>query len=183
LRNSRNVSATKERKLLAIGKTIKLAGGFIIGFYTHVVGIVMERVRTNLIGDQAAVPDDHKSLYDQAADEIRGELERIGQSQMIAQILRYPLSAMCHYLESYNCKFRLLCDPRESKEDKAVQVATDDYVRNHFGRALPKEAALSASIMSADCNRHLDSCPDVSPPYTSEQRQLTVVTTDADVCC
>jgi hypothetical protein len=125
-----------------IGKTIKLAGGFIIGFYTHVVGIVMERVRTNLIGEQTAVPDDHKSLYDQAAEEIRGELEGIGQAQMIAQILRYPLSAMCHYLEFYNCKFRVLCDPRESKEDKAVQVATDDYVRNHFGRALPKEAAL-----------------------------------------
>lgn len=57
-----------------IGKTIKLAGGFIIGFYTHVVGIVMERVRTNLVGEQAAVPEDHKSLYEQAAEELRGEL-------------------------------------------------------------------------------------------------------------
>jgi hypothetical protein len=70
------------------------------------------------------------------------ELGGVGKSQIIAQILKYSLSAMCHYLEFYNCKYRLLCDPRESKEDKAVQMAADDYVRNHFGRALPKEAAL-----------------------------------------
>ena len=53
-----------------IGKTIKLAGGFIMGFYTHVAGVVDERVRTNLIGDADVVPDDHKALYDEAAAEL-----------------------------------------------------------------------------------------------------------------
>jgi hypothetical protein len=125
-----------------IGKTIKLAGGFVMGFYTRVAGIVMERVRTNLIGDADVVPNDHKALYDEAAAELRMELEGVGQSQAIAHILRVPLSAMAHFLESSGCKFHVLCDPRESKEDKAVQLSIDDYVRNHFGRALPKEAGL-----------------------------------------
>jgi hypothetical protein len=125
-----------------IGRTIKLAGGFIMGFYTHVAGIVMERVRTNLIGEAAAVPNDHSALYDEAAAELRIELRGVGQSQTIANILRIPLSAMAHFLEFYGCKFYLFSDPRESKEDRAVQLAIGDYVKNHFGRALPKEAGL-----------------------------------------
>jgi len=136
----------REEIAAEIGRTIKLAGGFIIGFYTHVVGIVMERVRTNLIGEGDAVPEDHAALYDQAAIELRGELNGIGQSQTIAQILRFPLTAMCHYLEFPSCKFQLFCDPRESKEDRAVQLAMDDYIRNHFGRALPKEAGLYVGL-------------------------------------
>ncbi len=134
----------EQREALAgkIGKVIKLADGFIFGFYTHVAGIVMERVRTNLIGEAHEVPTDHKSLYDAAADELRSELEGIGQSGTIAQLLRLPLSAMCHFLEEAQCKFRLFFDPREAKEDKAVRSAVDDYIRNHFGRAAPKEAAL-----------------------------------------
>jgi hypothetical protein len=133
---------TREVIASQIGKTIKLAGGFIMGFYTRVSGIVMERVRTNLIGDASVVPDDHKTLYDEAAAELRSELEGVGQSETIAHILRIPLAAMAYFLESASCKFRVVCDPRESKEDRAVQAAVDDYVRNHFARALPKEGGL-----------------------------------------
>jgi hypothetical protein len=132
----------KESIASQIGRIIKLADGFIMGFYARVAGIVMERVRTNLVGEAAFVPNDHKDLYDEAAAELRIELAGVGQSQTIAHILRIPLSALTHFLESPNCKFRLLCDPRESKEDRAVQLAIDDYIGNHFGRALPKEAGL-----------------------------------------
>jgi hypothetical protein len=132
----------REELAAEIGKTIKLAGGFVIGFFTHVARIVMERVRTNLVGEMDAIPKDHTSLYDQAVLELREELNGVGQSQTIAHILRFPLTAMCHYLEFPSCKFQLFCDPRESKEDRAVQLATDDYIRNHFGRALPKHAGL-----------------------------------------
>jgi hypothetical protein len=136
LREQREILASK------IGKIIKLADGFIFGFFTHVAGIVMERVRTNLVGEAHEVPSDHKALYDAAVAELRAELEGVGQSETIEQMLRLPLSAMCHFLEESQCKFRLFCDPREAKEDKAVHSGVDDYVRNHFGRALPKEAAL-----------------------------------------
>ena len=70
-----------------IGRLMKSYGAFFVGFYTHVSGVVMERVRSDLVGTAPKVPDDYAKLYEDAAAELRSELQGIGQSAVIARIL------------------------------------------------------------------------------------------------
>jgi hypothetical protein len=123
-----------------ISKLMKMYGAFFVGFYTRVAGVVMEHVRSNLVGTTTAVPDDYDTLYEEAAAELRSELQGVGQSACIAKILRFPVLATAHFLAYFGCKFKVLCDPRESKEDRAVQKAIDDLMTEHFARAAPEEA-------------------------------------------
>jgi len=102
----------------------------------------MERVRSNFAGTNNVVPEDHKNAYDEAAAELRLELQGVGQSEVIARILRIPLLATAHFLQYFGCAFSVFCDPRESKEDKAVQKAIDEFMTDHFARAAPEEAKL-----------------------------------------
>ncbi len=123
-----------------IGKVMKMYGCFFAAFYTHTKGVVMERVRTNCLGTETAVPDDHRQAYDDAATELRSELEGIGKSKVIARILRIPLGSTAYFLHYSRCKFKVLCDPRENKEDKAVQAVIDEFMIDYFARAAPEEA-------------------------------------------
>jgi hypothetical protein len=136
------------RKKLAsqISKTLKIHGAFLIGFYTHVCGVVMERVRVNQIGDASEVPLVHNALYSKAVEELRREFTGIAQSETIAHILRNPLLGMANFLAYFNCPFQVFCDPRESKEDKAVIAGIDWFIQNRFKVAAPKEAALYLGI-------------------------------------
>jgi hypothetical protein len=124
-----------------LSKLMKMYGAFFVGFYTHVAGVVMEHVRSDLVGQATAVPDDHGTLYENGADELRHGLEGTGQSAVIAKILRFPVLATANFLTYFGCRFKVLCDPRESKEDKAVQKAINDLMTEHFARAAPEEAA------------------------------------------
>jgi hypothetical protein len=139
----RRIMPEERRNFVArISKSVKMHGGFAVGFFIHVRGLVMERVRVNVLGEAVEVPDDHSELYQVAASELRRQLEGTAQSETIARILRNPLLGMAHFLEFFNCPFQVFCDPRESKEDKAVQAATEKFIRGHFARAAPKEASL-----------------------------------------
>jgi len=123
-----------------IAKLMKMYGAFFVGFYTRATGVVMEHVRSDLVGITTTLPDDYSKLYEDAATDLRSELQGVGQSAVIARILRFPVLATAHFLAYFGCKFKVLCDPRESKEGKAVQKAIDDLMTEHFVRAAPKEA-------------------------------------------
>ena len=131
----------REDIALRVSKLMKMYGAFFVGFYTHVAGVVMEHVRSELVGQATAVPEDHQNLYQDAATELRELLQGVGQSAVIARILRFPVLATANFLTYFGCKFKVLCDPREGKEDKAVQQAIDDLMKEHFARAAPEEAA------------------------------------------
>jgi hypothetical protein len=138
----------RERETIAeqIGKLLKMYGGFVVGFYVRVAGVVMEHVRSNLVGTARAVPENHADLYDEAATELRSLLQGTGQSAVIARILRFPVLATAQFLTYFRCKFKVLCDPRESKEDKAVQRAIDDLMMDHLALASPQEAKSYAGM-------------------------------------
>lgn len=142
----------RHREIVAgrIGRLLKMYGGVVFGFYTHVAGVVMEHVRSDLVGTASAVPDEHRKLYDDASAELRSELQGVGQSLVIARILRFPVLAAAQFLSYFRCKFKVLCDPRESKEDKAVQKAIDELMTDHFALAAPDEAK---SYLGMDASR------------------------------
>ncbi len=130
----------REKIAGTLGKAIKSYGGFVVAFYTHVAGVVMECVRSNLVGKAIAVPADHNVLYNNAAAELRREMEGVAQSKTIARILKLPLAGLAQFLSYFQCPFQLICDPRESKEDKAVLVAIDEFFRDHMTLAAPDQA-------------------------------------------
>jgi len=62
----------------------------------------------------------YEAVYEDAAADLRSELQGVWQSEVIARILRFPVAfRLLIFLAYFGCKFRVLCDPRESKEDKA----------------------------------------------------------------
>lgn len=138
----RRMSRTQREDIACrLSKLMKMYGAFFVGFYTRVSGVVMEHVRSDIVGKATVVPEEHGKLYEDAAQELRDELQGVGQSAVIARILRFPVLATANFLTYFGCRFRVSCDPRESKEDKAVQKAIDDLMTEHFARAAPEEAA------------------------------------------
>jgi len=146
-RDQREVVATK------IGRMLPLHGGFIAGFYARTVGIVTEKVRVDLLLDDHAksLPDKYAPQYEAARSELKEQLEGTAQSETIAMILRTVLSCIAQFLETSQCKFRLICDPKEKKEDKAVHAAVDEYLGKLLKNALPNVAKL---YLGMDNTRH-----------------------------
>jgi hypothetical protein len=134
----------EERITLAkkLSRLMKNHGAFVVGFFTRTQGVIMERVRVNSLDQFSQVPEDHSDMYSIAAGELQRQMQGVAQSKTIATILRIPLTAMAHFLEYFGCAFQMLCDPREAKEDKAVQNAIDWFVTNLFAKAAPQEAKL-----------------------------------------
>jgi hypothetical protein len=145
-RDQREAIATK------IGRMLPLHGGFIAGFYARVVGIVTEKVRVDLLFDDhaASLPETYTEQYEAARSELQEQLEGVGQSETIAMILRTVLSCIAQFLETSECKFRFICDPKEKKEDKAVHTAVDDYFKL-LKNAIPNAAKL---YLGLDNTRH-----------------------------
>lgn len=103
----------------------------------------MERVRVGLVGDDRGVPPDCNVLYERAALELREQAnEGVAQSETIASILRIPLAGLSHFMQFFQCPFRILCDPRESREDKAVLRAIDEFFSGPMAAIAPNEAKL-----------------------------------------
>jgi hypothetical protein len=103
-------------------------GGFVAGFYSSTRGVIMERVRTNLLDQAEEVPDDHRALYDAAREELLAQLQGVGQSELITQLLLTPFSALSTLLRSFECRFRVRYDPRQENEDQVVREALADYM-------------------------------------------------------
>lgn len=168
----RRMSRTQREYIASkVSKLLKMYGAFFIGFYTRVAGVVMEHVRSDLVGEATAVPDDHRKLYEDAADQLRSELQGVGQSAVIEKILRFPILGTAEFLTYFGCKFKVLCDPRETKEDKAVQRAIDHLIAEHLARIAPETAA---SYLGMDNSResHLEPGLQVADLLAGEVRSL-----------
>jgi hypothetical protein len=72
-----------------IQKVLRTYGCFVAAFYARVKGVVMEQVRSGLVGQQNEVPADHQALYAESASELRKNTEDgVAQSETISSILR-----------------------------------------------------------------------------------------------
>jgi hypothetical protein len=103
-------------------------GGFVAGFYSSTRGIVMERVRTNLMDEAEAVPNDHTDLYNAARTEVLTEFRGVGQSDLIERLMLLPFSALFNFLNSFDYSFRNRYDPRGETEDEQVRNAMVRYM-------------------------------------------------------
>ena len=104
--------------------TVALAeqGGFVTGFYMPTNGLIMEKVRVNLLGEADEVPLDHQNLYDVARRELLAEARgRPGQSELITRLLYLPAVAIKFMLGAFGCDFRIQYDPRQGDEDRVVR--------------------------------------------------------------
>lgn len=110
-----------------VGK-LKETGGFVAGFYSSTRGMVMERVRTNLLDEAAEVPIDHAALYDAARLELLDQFQGVGQSGILTMLLLTPFASISSLLRSFDCTFRVRYDPRQQDEDRAVREALADYM-------------------------------------------------------
>jgi hypothetical protein len=107
---------------------LKETGGFVAGFYSSTRGMVMERVRTNLLDEAAEVPIDHVALYDTARLELLDQFQGVGQSGILTMLLLTPFASISSLLRSFDCTFRVRYDPRQGDEDRAVREALADYM-------------------------------------------------------
>jgi hypothetical protein len=105
-------------------------GGFVAGFYSTTRGIVMERVRTNLLDEATAVPVDHTDLYNAARTELLAQFQGVGQSDLIGRLLLLPFSALSNVMNSFDCTFRIRYDPRGKTEDEEVRNAMGRYMES-----------------------------------------------------
>jgi hypothetical protein len=169
-------------------------GGFVAGFYSTTRGIVMERVRTNLLDEMDRVPEEHSALYDAARIELLTEFKGVGQSRLIKQLLLHPFSALSNLLASFDCTFRIRYDPRDQREDQEVRAAMGQYMQG-LAR-VPELFDDHNPFLGMDI--HIASHEDVglqlvdivagevrgffrrNPEALSENATLTLITTDSD---
>jgi len=107
---------------------LKDTGGFVAGFYSSTRGMVMERVRTNLLDEAAEVPIDHAALYDTARLELLDQFQGVGQSGILTMLLLTPFASISSLLRSFDSTFRVRYDPRQGDEDRVVREALADYM-------------------------------------------------------
>jgi hypothetical protein len=117
-------------------------GCFISGFYSPVDAYLLERVRTDLLGDVGvkSVPADHKALLAQKAEDLKAGWDGPGHSAIIRQLLLTPLSGLLNFAGAIDVRIRIIYDPRGPREDKAVWKALLD-LQEGFGKAMPKTAS------------------------------------------
>jgi hypothetical protein len=122
----------EERTALANGihDALYTHGGFISGFYTPADSFLMEKVRVTLFlaGREVSIPADHKrltALMNEAATELKAAWTGPGMSDIIITLLYTPVSGLLHFAEAIDAKLKVIYDPRERKEDKAVKAAIE----------------------------------------------------------
>lgn len=103
-----------------IRDVIHAHGGFISAFYTPANSFLLERLRVDLLDEAEAVPLEHKDLLVKKSEEVRADWTGPGQSHIISMLLHTPLSGLLHFGKALDLKYRVVYDPREPKEDKAV---------------------------------------------------------------
>ena len=141
-----------QRKLaLRLRDALTAHGAFIAGFYTPARAFVFERVRVGLMDEAEEIPEDGDPRYDQAAGELRAELQQgPGQSGVIWRLLLKPVMGVGNLLASLDCSYRIVCDPRDKREDKAVRAMLEDIVaRTGNLRGIPE-----AGDMRTDLDLH-----------------------------
>ena len=103
-------------------------GGFLSAFYTPVHSFLAERVRVNMLlaRQERAIPADPERLSELiqvAAEELKAERTGPGLSAAISDLLHTPISALLHFADFIDIRLKVIYDPREPREDRAVQAA------------------------------------------------------------
>jgi hypothetical protein len=121
----------KDRRRLAqrLRDALTSHGAFIAGFFTPVRPFVLEHVRTNLMFDGITeLPEDHQALVDEAIRELLAQHKGPGQSGVISKLLSLAVGGVANMLASFEAGFKIICDPREKKEDNVVRASVADFV-------------------------------------------------------
>ena len=126
-REFKRIQFTERWALAAtISQVLESHGGFVCGFYTPARAFLLEHVRVNIMDDLPAIPVEHDELLAKAAAEVEKSWKGPGQSAVLEQLLALPLSSALHAMSGLDCKFRMVYDSRETKEDRAVKAAIED---------------------------------------------------------
>jgi len=120
----------RDRRRLALHLRDSLVerGCFIAGFFTPVRAFVLERVRTELLGKARELPADIQPLYEEAVRKLKAKPKGPGQSSLLKTLMALPCMGSGYFLSSLDAGFRILCDPRERKEDQIVQATVSDIM-------------------------------------------------------
>jgi hypothetical protein len=121
---------TRRRFALRIRDIVTRSGAFIAGFYTPSRAFVLERVRTNLLDDEAVeLPEDDETLCADAIAQLIKEHGNRGQAGVIGKLLWLPTASVANLLSSLNARFTIICDPRDQRrEDPAVRAKIEDVM-------------------------------------------------------
>jgi len=117
----------------ALADGLTKRAGFVAAFYTSVAGLVMERVRVNLLGTETRVPSDHAALYDAAARELAAEelgSAAPGESWLIEKVIMLPVSGMTHFAAAMGFRVKFVYDPRTTDrvEDERVTSRSAEWM-------------------------------------------------------
>lgn len=117
--------------LLRIRDAISAHGGFVAGFYTSNRGYVMEKIRVDAVfeGNKKAIPEDHSALYEAKIAQLEREMNGPGQSDLLSSLLSLPMFVFAHFLNSSQCPFVVVCDPRQGDEDFAVKSTIEGLMK------------------------------------------------------
>jgi hypothetical protein len=83
----------------------------------------------------------------------------VAQSETISSILRIPLAGLSYLMRQFDCPYRIFCDPREMKEDKAVLSAIDNFFSGPMNVLAPEESKLYGGM-----NNCIDSVDEIGCP-------------------
>lgn len=102
-------------------------GAFIGGFYTTVKAFVLERVRFDVLEQVDAVPEDYEELYQRAVESLGDGEKGPGNYAVLSRLMDLPVTAVACMLSEFDCTFRVIYDPREKREDKAVKAYVETF--------------------------------------------------------
>lgn len=117
----------RRKLLLTLNGMLDANGGFIAGFFTSNKGVVMEKIREDLLDTAKSVPENYGDLYDEKVKSLNAREVGPGRSAQIVDLLLLPISAVGNMLAAFDSRFRIVYDPRHPDEDQAVVKATDGY--------------------------------------------------------
>jgi hypothetical protein len=119
----------RRRFALHLNGAVLAHGGFITGFHTSNRGFVMEKLREDLVYEQAAIPQDYDALFRAKIVELNTEHNGPGKSDLISRLLNTPIAGITNFLNAFRCHFRMIYDPRHPDEDEAVKAQAEDYMK------------------------------------------------------
>ena len=119
--------ASRKQLAAELHAVIQSRGGFIEGYYTPAASFILERVREEVMDELPAIPDDYSEIRKSVIERTKAQWEGPGQSDVISQLMLLPFSGLAHMLAALDCTFRIVYDPRQAKEDKAVQAYIDGF--------------------------------------------------------
>lgn len=124
----------KRRFGLCLRNLLHRNGGFVLGYFVPVDGLVMERVRESCLSrGLKEVPHEHSAEYETARTDLltrrvnvfdsvgsHNYTRGVGESSILCYLTANVLLNVNGLLAAANCPFRVVYDPRERSEDAAV---------------------------------------------------------------